>query len=173
MIGRPVVALAIVVTVGVAVAWLIGLLPVTSNPAQQPTTPMSQSIGEHQTEPLTLNTSTGMHVIQVEIARTPQQQALGLMYRTDLPRDRGMLFIHDRARVVTMWMKNTYIPLDMVFIRSDGTVHHIARETEPHSEAMISSKGPVAAVLEIGGGEAERYGLEPGDRVDHPVFQSP
>ena len=81
-----------------------------------------------------------------------------------------MLFLNAAPREQTMWMRNTYIPLDMVFIRADGTVHRIAAMTEPHSEEIISSNGPVSAVLEIAGGAAQRLGLKPGDKVRHRHF---
>ena len=81
-----------------------------------------------------------------------------------------MLFPHKEPRELTMWMRNTYIPLDMVFIRADGTVHRIEAKTEPLSDRIISSKGPVSAVLEIAGGNADRLGLKPGDKVRHPAF---
>jgi hypothetical protein len=121
-------------------------------------------------ERLDLVTASGVVSFEVEIADTPARQAMGLMYRTDLPERRGMLFLHSPPREATMWMRNTYIPLDMVFIRADGTVHRIAAMTEPHSEAIIASNGPVAAVLEIAGGSAERLGLKPGDKVVHRHF---
>jgi uncharacterized membrane protein (UPF0127 family) len=108
--------------------------------------------------------------LTVEIARTPEQQAKGLMFRNHLADDRGMLFPHAPPRDVSMWMRNTYFPLDMVFIKSDGTVHRIAARTEPLSEKIISSEGEVSAVLELAGGAAERYGLKPGDIVRHPLF---
>lgn len=123
-------------------------------------------------ERLELVTAGGVHVLDVEIAATPEKQALGLMYRTSLPETKGMLFPHKQPRELTMWMRNTYIPLDMVFIRSDGTVHRIEARTEPLSDRIISSGGPVSAVLEIAGGGAERMGLKPGDKVRHPVFGS-
>ncbi len=125
-----------------------------------------------QTEDLQLITASGTHKLAVEVARTPGQQALGLMYRTELAPNTGMLFVHDRPREAAMWMKNTYIPLDMVFIKADGRVHHIEANTEPHSEALISSNGPVSAVLELAGGAAERMRLKPGDKVHHAAFQS-
>lgn len=121
-------------------------------------------------EPLQLETQSGRHALQVEVARSPEQQALGLMYRTELAPDRGMLFIHEPEREASMWMKNTYIPLDMVFINSDGTVHSIEAMTEPHSEALITSGIPVRAVLEIAGGAAARYQLKAGDKVHHAIF---
>lgn len=123
-----------------------------------------------QYEPLDLVTASGTHSLKIERAVTPESQALGLMYRTELALDRGMLFVHDKPREVAMWMKNTYIPLDMVFLNKDGTVHRIEHKTEPHSLATISSGGPVSAVLEIAGGAATRYGLKPGDKVRHPFF---
>ncbi len=123
-------------------------------------------------ERLELVTQSGVHALDVEIAATPGKQALGLMYRTSLPDTKGMLFQHSSPRELTMWMRNTYIPLDMVFIRADGTVHRIEARTEPLSERIISSEGPVTAVLEIAGGAAERMGLKPGDKVRHPYFGS-
>lgn len=125
-----------------------------------------------QMEPLSLVTSTGTHKLQVEVARTPKAQALGLMYRTELAADVGMLFVHKRPQEVAMWMKNTYISLDMVFITLDGTVHRIEPRTEPHSETLIRSQGLVNAVLELPGGAAHRYGLKPGDKVRHAFFGS-
>lgn len=121
-------------------------------------------------ERLELVTATGVHVLDVEIAETPEEQALGLMFRTELPDNRGMLFPHRTPRELTMWMRNTYIPLDMVFIRADGTVHRIEERTEPFSERIIASEGPVSAVLEIAGGAAARLGLKAGDTVRHPRF---
>lgn len=122
------------------------------------------------TEKLELVTEKGIVTLDVEIADTPARQALGLMYRTELPERGGMLFLNAVPREQTMWMRNTYIPLDMVFIRADGTVHRIAAMTEPHSEETISSNGLVSAVLEIAGGAAQRLGLKPGDKVRHRHF---
>lgn len=119
---------------------------------------------------LELVTASGVHVFDVEIAATPEMQALGLMFRTNLPETKGMLFPHAVPREVTMWMRNTYIPLDMVFIRADGTVHRIEKRTEPLSERVIASEGPVSAVLEIAGGTADKLGIKPGDKVRHPYF---
>ena len=121
-------------------------------------------------ETLKLVTTHGTHVIDVEIADTPQEKAQGLMFRTHLDDSRGMLFAYDTPQEITMWMRNTYIPLDMVFIRADGTVHRIEARTEPLSEDIIASRGDVTACLELAGGAAERLGLKPGDRVEHRVF---
>lgn len=109
----------------------------------------------------------------VEIAATEAEKATGLMFRTSLPPNRGMLFPYGRPDEVTMWMRNTYIPLDMVFIRADGTVHRIEANTEPLSERVISSNGPVTAVLEIAGGSAAKLGIRAGDKVRHSIFAEP
>ncbi len=108
--------------------------------------------------------------IDAEIAATLEDASLGLMYRTELPENEGMLFPSQFPREISMWMRNTYIPLDMLFIREDGIIHRIEAMTEPHSEAIISSKGAVAAVLELKGGSAARLGLIPGDLVRHRTF---
>ena len=123
-------------------------------------------------EILTLVTAAGERKIDIEVARSGDEQARGLMFRTSLPDTSGMLFPYAPPRELTMWMKNTYIPLDMVFIRPDGVIHRIEVRTEPLSEAVISSGGPMAAVLELAGGAAERLGLKPGDRVVHSHFKS-
>jgi uncharacterized membrane protein (UPF0127 family) len=119
---------------------------------------------------LTLVTAGGEKVIGIEVAETMADKARGLMFRTHLADDKGMLFPYDEPEEVRMWMKNTYIPLDMVFIKADGHVHRIEARTDPMSERIISSQGLVTAVLELAGGAAERLGLKPGDLVKHPVF---
>jgi uncharacterized membrane protein (UPF0127 family) len=121
---------------------------------------------------LTIVTRAGArHDFQLEIANTPESRSRGLMFRRELPEGRGMLFdFGTRETEVSMWMKNTYIPLDMIFIRADGRIRHIAENTTPHSEATISSGGPVKGVLEVIAGTARRLGLAAGDRVEHPFF---
>lgn len=121
-------------------------------------------------ERLELVTASGVHELEVEIAVSPEEQARGLMFRTELAENKGMLFPYPSPRELTMWMRNTYIPLDMVFIRADGTVHRIEAQTVPFSERTIASHGAVSAVLEIAGGRAARIGLKPGDTVRHPHF---
>jgi uncharacterized membrane protein (UPF0127 family) len=108
---------------------------------------------------------SGTHSFQVEIAANDEQRARGLMYRKDLPEGRGMLFDFKREQDVGFWMKNTYIPLDMIFIRADGTVRRIAANTEPLSERSVPAGGPVRYVLEVIGGTAGKLGIEPGDKV--------
>jgi uncharacterized protein len=122
-------------------------------------------------ERLTLQTAQGEHVIDIEITETAEEKALGLMFRTSLADKAGMLFVYDGPQEIAMWMKNTYIPLDMVFITAEGIVHRIEARTEPHSETIVPSNGAVLAVLELAGGAAERLGLKRGDRVVHPAFK--
>lgn len=115
-------------------------------------------------------TASTTHTLDVEVAETAQQKAMGLMFRRSLPPGTGMLFPYGETREITMWMKNTYISLDMVFIKADGRVHRIAERTEPLSERIVASQGPVSAVLEIAAGEAARLGIVPGDRIVHESF---
>lgn len=121
-------------------------------------------------ESLTLQTATANHVIDIEVADSLEEKSLGLMFRPTVPDGTGMLFPYGAPQEITMWMKNTYASLDMVFIRPDGIVHRIEARTEPMSERVIASKGPSSAVLELGAGAAERLGLKPGDRVLHKTF---
>lgn len=115
--------------------------------------------------PLTVQSRSGTHRFTVEVARTPEQQAQGLMNRQSLAPDQGMLFPYDPPQDASFWMKNTLIPLDLVFIRADGTVARIAANTVPMSLDPIPSLEPVAAVLEIAGGRAEELGIQVGDKV--------
>jgi len=110
------------------------------------------------------------HVFQVWLADTPSRMAQGLMFVRSLPSDRGMLFVHDQPEPMTMWMKNTYIPLDMVFIDEHGRIQQIVEQTTPHSLDLIRSKDPALAVLEIAAGEAHRLGIHPGQLVKHPAL---
>ncbi len=104
------------------------------------------------------------------MANTPDSRATGLMFRRSLGVGRGMLFIYDTAQPINMWMKNTYISLDMIFITASGRVHRVERNTEPFSEAVIRSGGDVVAVLEVEAGTADRLQLKPGDEVMHAHF---
>jgi uncharacterized membrane protein (UPF0127 family) len=122
-------------------------------------------------EPITIQTGQGPRSFSVEVARTEAERAQGLMYRRSLAADRGMLFDFAAPQPVSMWMQNTYIPLDMLFIRPDGTIARIAENTEPLSTRIISSGEPVPAVLEIAGGASRRLGIKVGDRVEHPLFK--
>jgi uncharacterized protein len=113
----------------------------------------------------------GVHVFSVELATTDEERERGLMFRKELPDGRGMLFDFETERSVAMWMKNTLIPLDMIFIRADGRIANIAESTEPMSTRIIPSRGGVRAVLEVAGGTAKRLGIQVGDRVAHPMFR--
>jgi uncharacterized membrane protein (UPF0127 family) len=119
---------------------------------------------------LVIQTRTGNHRFTVEVARTGRQHATGLMYRRRLARDAGMLFLYKVSEPVIMWMKNTFIPLDMLFLAGDGRIMSMAQRTVPHSTANIPSGGPVMAVLEVNGGTVARLGISIGDRVIHPAF---
>jgi hypothetical protein len=112
------------------------------------------------------------HAFDVEMALTPEQQAVGLMFRPSVPADGGMLFDWGAARESTMWMRNTIASLDMLFIAADGRIHRIAERTVPYSLATIASNGPVRATLELAAGTAERLDIRAGDRVLHPIFGS-
>jgi uncharacterized membrane protein (UPF0127 family) len=122
-------------------------------------------------EKLTVVTASGRHDFDVEVMRTPEERAKGLMFRHFMPNHRGMLFDFQRVEPVSMWMQNTYISLDMIFIRADGSVARIAERTEPLSTRTIPSGEPVLSVLEVNAGIAERIGLKPGDRVEHSLFK--
>jgi uncharacterized membrane protein (UPF0127 family) len=117
---------------------------------------------------IVFKTETGEHSFDIEVMTTNGERAKGLMFRRSLPAKSGMLFVYDRPQAATMWMKNTYIPLDMVFIAEGGTVHRIEANTEPFSTATISSEGDIIAVLELNAGEAARIGLKRGDRAIYP-----
>lgn len=119
-----------------------------------------------------LETDSGKHSFSVEIADTAAKRTIGLMYRRSMPAGAGMLFIYEKPQPIFMWMKNTYIPLDMVFITADGTVKQIAENTEPFSEAPIGSGGEVLGVLELNAGTVDKIGLKAGDRVVHPAFKA-
>jgi hypothetical protein len=123
-----------------------------------------------ETAPLTIATAKGVAHFTVELALTPAQQEQGLMFRRELAPDAGMLFVFPQLQPAIFWMKNTLIPLDMLFIAADGHVADIHERTVPLSEANIVSNVPVKAVLELNGGTVARLGIKPGDRVHHPAF---
>jgi uncharacterized membrane protein (UPF0127 family) len=118
--------------------------------------------------PLTIHSQNGDHAFTVEVAATLDQQERGLMFRRSLGADQGMIFPYDPPQDVGFWMKNTLIPLDMLFIRSDGSIARIAENTTPLSLDGVPSGEPVAAVLELRGGRARELGIRAGDRVDWP-----
>jgi uncharacterized protein len=114
---------------------------------------------------LKIETQNGPVLLDVEVADTEPQREHGLMFRRHLPEDHGMIFLFGDEREITMWMKNTYISLDMVFIGNDWHIVHIARDAEPLSTDIISSVQPASRVLEISAGQADKLGLKPGDAV--------
>jgi len=116
--------------------------------------------------PLTVSGPGGSHRFTVEVARTAAEQARGLMYRRSLGPDRGMIFPLAQPEQATFWMKDTYIPLDLIFIRADGSIANVAANARPRDEHLIASEGMVSEVLEIPGGRAAQLGIVPGDRVD-------
>jgi uncharacterized protein len=127
-------------------------------------------VGAADLQSLEIVSQSGVHVFSVELATTDEERERGLMFRKDLPDGHGMLFDFETDRNVAMWMKNTLIPLDMIFIRSDGRIANIAESTEPMSTRIIPSQGSVRAVLEVAGGTTKRLGIKVGDRVAHPMF---
>jgi hypothetical protein len=122
------------------------------------------------TESLLIETTQGSFEFEVEIADESFEQARGLMFRTELPPRRGMLFDFGEPRIVSMWMKNTPRPLDMVFLARDGTVLSIAERTVPFSEDIVTSGEPVSLVLELNAGVSRMIGLRKGDRLKHRLF---
>jgi uncharacterized protein len=121
-------------------------------------------------EQLPIITTNGTVNLQVEVMRTPESQAQGLMFRQSMADDQGMLFDFSPERYINMWMKNTYISLDIVFVTLDGKIHRIQENTEPHSERLIESGVSIRGVLEIKAGTARRLGIKAGDRLVHSIF---
>ena len=121
-------------------------------------------------QPLEIVTKSGVQMFSVEMAKTEKERETGLMYRKELADGRGMLFDFTPEQQISMWMKNTYLSLDMIFIAGNGRVLRIAENTEPQSLAIISSGGPAKGVLEVIAGTAKKYGIAPGDQVVHPLF---
>jgi uncharacterized protein len=116
--------------------------------------------------------TSGVHAFAVELVATDAERERGLMFRKELPEGRGMLFDFEHERPVSFWMHNTYISLDIIFIRGDGRILRIAENAEPMSDRLIPSEGPVRAVLEVIAGTARKLGIAPGDRVESPIFKS-
>ncbi len=123
------------------------------------------------TAPLTIETASGPKEFTVEVAKSSAQQSQGLMFRRRLAADAGMLFVYRRVAPVAMWMQNTFIPLDMLFIGAGGKIVKIVPNTTPLSLDVITSDAPVRAVFEVGAGTAKRLGIKTGDTVEHRIFQ--
>ena len=133
--------------------------------------PAPPASSQYRQPTLEIATKSGVHAFSVEIVDNDADRAKGLMFRKELPEGKGMLFDFQREQEVSFWMENTYISLDIMFIRGDGTILRIAENTEPLSTRMIPSGGPVRGVLEVIGGTARKFGIAPGDRVAHPIFK--
>ena len=125
---------------------------------------------DERLETLQILTKAGAHKLRVEVARSPEQQERGLMFRKELPKDQGMFFDLGTERPVSMWMKNTYIPLDMLFISKSGTIVSMVKNATPMSEEVLNSGGAARAVLEVNAGTADRLGIAIGDQVVYPLF---
>ena len=117
---------------------------------------------------LTVTSGAKTHRFTVEVARTPEEQAMGLMNRATLEPDHGMIFPMVPVRDASFWMKNTLIPLDMIFIKADGSIANVEANTVPLSLEPVYSAGPVGAVLELAGGRSAELGIKPGDKVEWP-----
>lgn len=149
---------------GLLAAGLPGCTPGTANATAE---------AQQKLLPVTVKSAKGIHVFKVEVARTAAEQERGLMFRTDIPRDGGMIFTPYPAgggapREASFWMKNTPSSLDIIFIRADGTIATIAENAVPFSEAPLGSGEPVAAVLEVLGGRTAALGIAEGDKVSWP-----
>jgi uncharacterized membrane protein (UPF0127 family) len=131
--------------------------------------------GSHRlaVEPLTIHTATGAYVFNVEIADRGRARSRGLMGRKELAANSGMLFLYGKPQEIRMWMKDTPLSLDMVFIEQDGAVHKIEKNAVPFSEITIYSDGALLACLELPGGTADRIGLAVGDRIEYRAFARP
>ena len=125
----------------------------------------AQGAEPFKTAKLAIQSANGRHEFTVELALSDRQQMQGLMFRRSLAPDAGMLFDYKLPTQITMWMKNTFIPLDMIFIGADGRIVRIAERTVPHSEEIVPSMRPARAVLEVNGGTAQRLGIKVGDAV--------
>jgi uncharacterized protein len=132
--------------------------------------PIAAGLQHFSTSELTIVSATGRHRFKVEVAETPAQMEQGLMFRRSLAPDAGMLFDYKQPTVATMWMRNTLIPLDMLFVDGEGHIVNIHERAVPESLDVIAAAAPVRAVIELNGGTAERLGIKPGDQVIHPIF---
>ena len=143
-------------------AVLLLAIPVQAQP--QPTLPLSD---------LVILTDKGPQRFKVELADNDASRSRGMMFRTSMAPDAGMLFDFGQEQMTSFWMRNTLIPLDMLFIKADGTILNVHQRAIPRDETGISSAGPVRAVLELNGGTASRLGIKPGNKVQHAIFGNP
>jgi uncharacterized protein len=132
--------------------------------------PAIEDLSRFPQSSLTIQSRQKAHQFQIWEADTPARKSQGLMFVRSLAPDRGMLFVNETPRRASMWMKNTYIPLDMLFIDAKGRIAEIRANTTPHSLEIVESRNAVLAVLELASGEAAKRGIQPGDRVLHHAF---
>jgi uncharacterized membrane protein (UPF0127 family) len=144
----------------------MGVVPLTACQSEKSFTIEEKSMAGLAQQRLTIHAGGKAHEFIVEVAATPEEQANGLMHRQSLEPGKGMIFPYDPPQPASFWMRNTYIPLDLVFIAPGGTVQRIEANAVPFSEDPLASDGPVEAVLELAGGRAAEIGLQPGDRID-------
>ena len=123
-------------------------------------------------KPLAIVTEETTHEFLVEEAKTLDQQARGMMFRESMEPDTGMIFEFAEPKIATIWMKNTSIPLDILFVRSNGKILKIEHSHQPYTLRSASSEAVIAAVVELKGGEAKRRGIRPGDKIQHPFFEN-
>jgi uncharacterized membrane protein (UPF0127 family) len=132
--------------------------------------PLHEPLERYEQADVKVDSGGRTHAFRVWMADTPARREQGLMWIRSLPADRGMLFVFDEPQPVSFWMKNTYIPLDMLFVAPDGRIIRIAENAKPLTLETVDSLGVVLGVLELKGGTARRLGLKPGDRLRHPAF---
>jgi uncharacterized protein len=166
-----IVAAIVAVTLGVTAVSLVTNLkrgPFSANVAnaQNKNAALQQGL-----EKLEIVSGGTAHPFQVEVMKSIEERAKGLMFRQFMAEERGMLFDFTQEQSITMWMRNTYIPLDMVFIKADGRIHRIHERAQPLDETTIASGGNVRYVLEINGGLASKLGLKAGDQVKHALIK--
>jgi hypothetical protein len=147
--------------IAVFLLFVVASLAACADPSPSQTLPV---------ETITIDTHHGPRAFTVEIAADMKSQERGLMFRREMDPDAGMIFVFEAPQLVSFWMKNTFIPLDLMFVRADGTIASIAASAAPLSETSIPSSEPVRAVIEINGGRAQALGIAPGDRVHAPQF---
>jgi uncharacterized protein len=169
--GRIVLAVLVVLTLVVVAISLTTNLSRMYGTWDAASTSGEQKSSKLRLERLDIVSGDRRHTFSVEVMRDDAGRGRGLMFRAQMPQDEGMLFDFEQDQMVSMWMKNTYLSLDMVFILADGRIHRIESRTEPESERVISSGVPVRAVLELNANVANRLGLRPGDRILHPIFK--
>jgi len=151
----------------VAIAWCGGCGALGEGQLVAPARAQVQSLPQG---PLRIVTAEGSYDFMVEFADEADERRVGLMNREEMAEDAGMLFDFERQQRISMWMQNTLISLDMLFIKADGRIAHIAKNTQTESTRSIPSGVPVLAVLEVNAGTADRLRILPGDRVEHPLF---